>query len=152
MQHFISISINFICPPIPRGIENNVSAPVYILLDDLFRQIYQISNHLCQLSFKDISTMDLTIGENLFTFLSSRSSAPAVRRKEAKSHWLHLLDFSPVYVFKCFSCPPAPVLLKEKIVGEVQKLAIISRCPSSPQSLPRYFFLFQRLSSSCYIL
>ena len=49
--------------------------------------------------------MDLTIGENLFTFLSSRSSAPAVRRKEVKSHWLHLLDFSPVYVFKCFPAP-----------------------------------------------
>ena len=41
-------------------------------------------------------------------------------------------------VMICLFLPPP--LLKEKIVGEVQKLAIISRCPSSPSSLPRYFF------------
>ena len=34
---------------------------------------------------------------------------------------------------------PAALVWKEKIVGWVQKLAVISRCPSFPPSLPRYF-------------
>ena len=81
-------------------------------LDDLFYEIYQIWKHL---SF----------------WIIEECAQGKDGRTLVKNCLLFCQGHLPV---------PAPALLEEKKVAEVQKLAIIYRCPSSPSSLPQYFF------------
>ena len=55
-------------------------------------------NCLPEKSHSHIGCICLTL---LHCALTNVSSSPQLARKDAKSHWLHFFDFSPLCVFKC---------------------------------------------------
>ena len=60
-------------------------------------------------------------------FSPTQTTAPFVRRTDAKSHWLHLYAFSPKGVFRCFLKSPA------WIDGKSQMVALVRFFQLSPQ-------------------